>query len=108
MRGHTDRAEAQMAVHVEALTKPVGQLIDSVLRKHHRAVLEAVKELHDRCTKAESLRDELAEALRYFQHAKYAVSTEIDERGYRWSDAYLDQAIKRADAILARIDAEGR
>lgn len=58
MRGHTDRAEAEMAVHVTALTKPIGELIDAVLRKHHRAVLEAVKELHERATKAESERDE--------------------------------------------------
>lgn len=53
-RGHTDRAEAEMAVHVAALTKPVGELIEAVLRKHHRAVLEAVKELHERCAKAEA------------------------------------------------------
>lgn len=64
MRVHTDRAEAEMAVHVDALTKPVGELIEAVLRKHNRAVLDAVKELHDRCTKAERQRDELAAALR--------------------------------------------
>ena len=62
MRGHTDRAEAEMAVHVEALTQPVGQLIEAVLRKHHRAVLEAVKELHERATKAEAERDALRAA----------------------------------------------
>lgn len=47
MRGHTDRAEAEMAVHVTALTKPIGELIEAVLRKHHRAVLEALRELHE-------------------------------------------------------------
>ena len=61
MRGHTDRAEAEMAVHVTALTKPIGELIEAVLRKHHRAVLEAVKELHERCAKAERQRDEARE-----------------------------------------------
>lgn len=54
-RGHTDREEAQMAVHVTALTEPVADLIDEILRKHHRAILEAVKELHERAAKAEAL-----------------------------------------------------
>lgn len=55
-----------MAVHVDAITGPVSELIYDVLRKHHRAVLEGVKELHDRTKEAERQRDRLADALRHY------------------------------------------
>lgn len=41
----------------------------------------------------------LAAALRLFLGAAYPVSTDIDPRGYRWSEAYLDQARAAALAI---------
>jgi Lar family restriction alleviation protein len=41
------------------------------------------------------------EALRIFINAQYPVSTEINPRGYAWSEAYLDQALPIARAALA-------
>ena len=38
----------------------------------------------------------VAEALRLFMGAAYPVSTDIDPRGYRWSEAYLDAALAAA------------
>ena len=36
------------------------------------------------------------QALRYFIGAQHPVSTEIDERGHRWVQAYLDEALPHA------------
>ena len=47
---------------------------------------------------------ELLEALRVFVSCAYPVSTEIDERGYRWTNAYLDQALPIAHAAIAKAD----
>lgn len=45
---------------------------------------------------------ELHQALRIFVHAAYAVSTDINPRGWAWSEAYLDGALSEARSILAR------
>lgn len=45
----------------------------------------------------------LREALRIFIGCAYPVSTEIDLRGHRWSEAYLDQALETARAALAAV-----
>lgn len=37
-------------------------------------------------------------ALRLFVGAAYPVSTDIDPRGYRWCEKYLDQALSKARA----------
>lgn len=41
------------------------------------------------------------EALRIFVGCATPVSTEIDRRGYSWSEAYLDEALLRANAVLS-------
>ena len=41
-------------------------------------------------------RDALREKLRLFTGAAYPVATEINPRGYNWSEAYLDQALAEA------------
>jgi uncharacterized membrane protein YheB (UPF0754 family) len=46
-------------------------------------------------------RERLREALRIFVHAAYPVAPEINERGYNWSEAYLDQALPIGRAALA-------
>ncbi|MCD9087395.1 hypothetical protein [Stenotrophomonas sp. SY1] len=41
------------------------------------------------------------EVLRMMVGCAYPVSTEIDPRGYRWSEAYLDEARPHMQAALA-------
>ena len=52
----------------------------------------------------------VTEALRSFMGAAYPVSTDIDPRGYRWSEVYLDQArsaaLAAAEAQPTETDAE--
>lgn len=55
----------------------------------------------------ERQRDALAEILRYFVGAKFAVSRKIDERGYAWSEAYLDEALRHAVRLLAELEGKG-
>jgi regulator of replication initiation timing len=43
-----------------------------------------------------------SEALRLFTHACYPVSTEIDPRGHRWSEAYLDEALAVTRTVLVK------
>jgi hypothetical protein len=47
---------------------------------------------------------ELLEALRVFVSCSLPVSTEIDERGHRWTEAYLDQALPIARAAIAKAE----
>ena len=49
-------------------------------------------------------RDALLEALRVFVSCAYPVSTEIDERGHSWTEAYLDQALPIARAAIAKAE----
>lgn len=49
-------------------------------------------------------RDELLAALRVFVSCALPVSTEIDERGHRWTEAYLDQALLNARAAIAKAE----
>jgi hypothetical protein len=49
---------------------------------------------------------ELLEALRVFVSCSLPVSTEIDDRGHRWTEAYLDQALPIARAAIARAEGE--
>jgi len=42
----------------------------------------------------------LEAALRQAQSCAYPVSTEIDPRGYRWSEAYLDQLLPSINDLL--------
>jgi len=49
---------------------------------------------------------ELLEALRVFVSCSLPVSTEIDERGHRWTEAYLDQALPIARAAIAKAEGE--
>lgn len=55
-------------------------------------------------------RDEDVDVLRLFVGAAYPVSTQIDPRGYRWCEAYLDQALaamrEGADPISAPANGE--
>ena len=50
----------------------------------------------------EAQRDALLEALRVFVSCALPVSTEIDERGHSWTEAYLDQALPIARAAIAK------
>jgi hypothetical protein len=54
----------------------------------------------------EAQRDALLEALRVFVSCALPVSTEIDERGHRWTEAYLDQALPIARAAIAKAEGE--
>jgi hypothetical protein len=47
---------------------------------------------------------ELLEALRVFVSCSLPVSTEIDERGHRWTEAYLNQALPMARAAIAKAE----
>lgn len=47
---------------------------------------------------------ELLEALRVFVSCAYPVSTEIDERGHRWAEAYLEKALPVARAAIAKAE----
>lgn len=61
---------------------------------------------HDAIISLQRKRDQLKaenEALRLFLGACYPVSREIDERGYRWSEAYLDQALASAHAAMGQV-----
>ena len=49
---------------------------------------------------------DLLEALRVFVSCSLPVSTEIDDRGHRWTEAYLDQALPIARAAIARAEGE--
>jgi hypothetical protein len=49
---------------------------------------------------------DLLEALRVFVSCSLPVSTEIDERGHRWTEAYLDQALPIARAAIAKAEGE--
>ena len=53
-------------------------------------------------SKVVSDRAELLAALRLFVSSAYPVSTDIDMRGYCWSDAYLDKAVEQARNAIAR------
>ena len=43
----------------------------------------------------------LVEALRIFTKAAYSVSSEINQRGHNWSEAYLDEVLPIARAAIA-------
>lgn len=45
---------------------------------------------------------ELLEALLLFVSCQHPVSTEIDDRGHRWSEAYLDQALPIAMSAITK------
>lgn len=45
--------------------------------------------------------ERLRTALRMFLGASYPVATEINKRGYNWSEAYLDEALHEARAALS-------
>lgn len=45
---------------------------------------------------------DLLEALRIFASCASTVSSEIDDRGHSWSEAYLDQALPIARAAIAK------
>jgi hypothetical protein len=56
--------------------------------------------------RAQALEDERArvkpalDALRYFIGAQHPVATEIDERGRRWVEPYLDEALAHGIAAI--------
>lgn len=53
-------------------------------------------------TPPQSTQDPCREALTLFVKSVYLVSTDIDPRGHRWCEAYLDQALKAAERALAQ------
>jgi hypothetical protein len=69
----------------------------------------AIKEAQaakDEAARRAALYPELLEALRVFVSCSLPVSTEIDERGHRWTEAHLDQALPIARAAIARAEGE--
>lgn len=46
---------------------------------------------------------ELVAALRLFVAASYPVSTEIDKRGHRWCEAWLDDALEGARNAMRKV-----
>jgi transposase len=87
----TDHADLLNAL--EAMQRsPIYALRRSVLRQAEQLIFaqeRRIKELED-ATACQDNRT--AEALRYFLGAAYVVDTTIHQRGYNWSEAYLDQA----------------
>jgi hypothetical protein len=65
----------------------------------HKQAAAELRRLH-------AVNAELLEALRVFVSCSLPVSTEIDERGHRWTEAYLDQALPIARAAIARAEGE--
>ena len=59
-----------------------------------------------RLAAVEAQRDALLEALRVFVSCSLPVSTEIDDRGHRWTEAYLDQALPIARAAIKAVEGE--
>jgi hypothetical protein len=73
-----------------------------------RAATEAeLRRLHADVERLTRERDVLLEALRMFVSCALPVSTEIDERGHRWTEAYLDQALPIARAAIKAVE-EGK
>lgn len=50
---------------------------------------------------------ELEAALTAFIRAAYPVAPEINQRGYNWSDAYLDEALNLSKQLLPQHGKEG-
>lgn len=65
---------------------------------------DLVKRLHKMCEYDSVLAADRIERLEavlvQVRRCAYPVSTDIDPRGYSWSEAYLDQAIAAIDAAL--------
>lgn len=77
---------------------------NKVLRERHDLPLDRIP-AHDAIVSLQYERDKLKaenKALRLFTGACYPVSREIDERGYRWSEAYLDQALASVGAAMGK------
>lgn len=91
-RANVAHATAARDAEVEALRAEVALLRVGAEneRLHHRGLLDRERERAER----------LAGALRAFVGAAYHVCRTIDPRGYRWSEAYLDQALAEARAAL--------
>jgi len=73
----------------------------SYARGEHNGIVAALQTMRENFTRALAAhpgRQVPAEpdALRMFIGAAYPVSTDIDPRGYRWCEAYLDQALAQA------------
>ncbi len=67
----------------------------------------AIKEAQaakDEAARRAALYPELLEALRVFVSCSLPVSMEIDERGHRWTEAYIDQALPMARAAIAKAE----
>ena len=61
-----------------------------------QAMNRALDRVEVAISKARTALDARTQALRYFIGAQHPVSTEIDERGHRWVQAYLDEALAHA------------
>ena len=64
----------------------------------------ALKKMATKYMDAVDQRDALLEALRGFVSCALPVSTEIDERGHSWTEAYLDQALPIARAVIKTVE----
>lgn len=63
---------------------------------------------HQNCIlTALSTHTEAMALLRQVSRCAYPVSTEINQRGYNWSEAYLDQVKPRIDNLLGSADNGG-
>ena len=62
---------------------------------------EAIEMLQARVTVQAEEIERLREIIRLFTGSAYPVSQEINERGYNWSEAYLDLALKAAQEVKA-------
>ena len=66
--------------------------------------LGEIQEAEDELNRLTRQHDALLGALRVFVSCASPVSTEIDERGYRWIQAYLDQALPIARAAIRAVE----
>lgn len=89
-----------MNVDIEKIRKtwPIEDCFGDVTLAQRNLIQSACDELEQLRTIAK----ELAEALRVYHGCAYPVSTEINERGYNWSSAYLDQAKPIGEKALTK------
>lgn len=77
-------------------------IVERLRRLTHPLVCVGEGVKHDAAEAADEIErlraevERLREALRLFVGAAYPVSAEIDQRGHRWSEAYLDDALSHA------------
>lgn len=78
---------------------------DAVIECKNIDIRERDRSLHEWAERAKAAERRVAELVGIIDRVdrcSYAVSTEIDSRGHRWSEAYLDQVLPELRAALTK------